>query len=229
MSSRPSTTPTLPWQWLGRVEYQDGLTRQRQLRDRLLAGDESAACVLLLEHAPVITLGKSADERHLLTSRSHLATRGIALHRTDRGGDITYHGPGQLMVYPVLRLGNGLVPFLSTIAVALAEVAEELGVVGATWRCDPAGLWLGQRKLAACGVHLRRSVCTHGFAFNVATPEEPWQLIQACGLPGNPVTSLARECRLLELPAPPPVARVAELTGPRLARALADHHRSAPA
>lgn len=188
--------------------------------------------VLLLEHEPVVTLGRNASTDNLLATSADLDRRGVAVERTDRGGDITYHGPGQLMIYPVVRLSRRLVDFLEAIAQVLAEVADELAVPGARWRCNPAGLWLtdrrGERKLAACGLHLQRSVCTHGFAFNVATPADAWQLIVPCGLTDTGVTSLADE-RAQQGLAPPSVAEVAELVGPRLARVLYNHHRPAPA
>ena len=221
------TSGALPWRWLGRLDYRTGTAQQRAHRDRLLAGDEGAAGLLLLEHEPVITLGKSAGPRHLLATPETLVARGIELVHTDRGGDITYHGPGQLMVYPVIRLKFRLVEFLASIAGVLAQVAAEFAVPGAEWRCNPAGLWLGERKLAACGVHLRRSVCTHGFSFNVATPDEPWQLIVPCGLANTGVTSLAAE-RARQGLAAPFVAQVAERVGPPLARLLCEQHRRAP-
>lgn len=223
--TREDSDAGLSWHWLGRLDYHTGTARQRTRRDRLLAGDESAAGLLLLEHEPVITLGKSADRRHLLATPADLEARGIAVVETDRGGDITYHGPGQLMIYPVIRLRCRLVEFLAAIAGVLARVAGELAVPGAEWRCRPAGLWLGDRKLAACGVHLRRSVCTHGFAFNVATPAESWRMLVPCGLQDTGVTSLAEERARAQLPTPPPVAEVAKLVGPPLVRVLRDLHQ----
>lgn len=216
-----STSSTLSWQWLGRVDYRRGTAHQRALRDRLLAGDESAATLILLEHEPVITLGRRAAWSNLLVEPASLAERGIELVHTDRGGDITYHGPGQLMVYPVVRLERGVVAFLEALATALAEVATELGVPGARWQRDPAGLWLGTAKLAACGIHVRRGVCTHGFAFNVSVPAEPWQLIVPCGLATSTVTSIARERAARGLARPPAVAEVATMAAPRLCAALA--------
>ena len=211
----------LPWQWLGRVDYQTGTDAQRHRRDRLLAGDASAAGLLLLEHEPVITLGKNAGTGHLLAAPADLAARGIEVVRTSRGGDITYHGPGQLMVYPVARLRTGVVELLAALAGALAELALRLGVPGTQWQRDPAGLWLGRAKLAACGIHLSRRVCCHGFAFNLATPAAMWQLIVPCGLQGRAVTSIADERTRAGLPPPPPMHEVAVLAGPLLSAALA--------
>jgi len=124
------------------------------------------------------------------------------------------------MVYPVVRIAGSVVGFLEAVAGALAEVAARLGVPGAGWQRDPAGLWLGTAKLAACGVHLRRRVTGHGFAFNVATPPEMWQLIVPCGLADRAVTSIAEQRQARGLPPPPAMAEVAEMAGPLLCAAL---------
>lgn len=217
----------LPWHWLGRLDYHTGTERQRRLRDRLLAGDASARCLLLLEHTPVITLGRHARASNVRADREALARRGVEVVATDRGGDVTYHGPGQLMVYPVARLRGNVEGFLAGLAGALAQVAARLGVPGAAWQRDPAGLWLPgadpavpAAKLAACGMHLRRGAVTHGFAFNVSTPADAWAWIVPCGL-SAPVTSLAQERARRGLPPPPPVAEVARLAAPLLCDALA--------
>jgi lipoyl(octanoyl) transferase len=228
----------LPWHWLGRVGYVAGTERQRVLRDRLLAGDRDARCLLLLEHEPVITLGRHARHEHVLASREALAGQGIDVVATDRGGDVTYHGPGQLMIYPVVVLRKDVAGFLCSLAGALAEVAARLGVPGARWQREPAGLWLPGNaphapdaardeethgappaKLAACGIHLRRGAVTHGLAFNVSTPPSAWRWIMPCGL-SLPVTSVAEERARRGLPPPPSVAEVAELAAPLLCDAL---------
>lgn len=200
----------LRWAWLGRVAHAHALALQERLRDRLLEGDESAAALLLCEHHPVITLGRSADPAHVL------AAADTEVVRARRGGDVTYHGPGQLMVYPVVRLRRGVVAYLAAIAEALAEVAAGLGVAGAEWRRAPAGLWLGDAKLAACGIHVRRGVAVHGWAFDVATPLEAWQQIVPCGLPGARTVSIARASGA----APPAMNAIAERAAPVLGRAL---------
>ena len=204
----------LPWRWLGRIDHAAGLAEQEARRDRLLAGDDAAAAVLLCEHPPTITLGRNADRAHVL-----FAPAGVTVVEASRGGDVTYHGPGQLMIYPVVRLRRGVVAYLETIAGVIAEVAAELGVPGAAWRRDPAGVWLGEQKLAACGLHVRRGVAVHGFAFDVATPAEAWRAINPCGL-GKPGISLDQARRDRGLDAAPPVAAVAEMVGPRLSEAL---------
>ncbi|WP_428262925.1 lipoyl(octanoyl) transferase LipB [Haliangium sp.] len=227
LTSRPAP---LPWQWLGRIAHGPAIALQEHLRARLLAGEREARRLLLCEHEPVITLGLRADRAHLLATEAALAGQGIAVVQTRRGGDITYHGPGQLMIYPAVRLRGRLTDFLETLATALAEFAATLGVPGAVWRREPAGLWLPdpgpeaelpQAKLAACGVHLRRGAILHGFAFNVATPAAAWRAIVPCGL-RLPVTSIADERARRGLSPPPPVAEVAHLAGPHLAQRLAE-------
>jgi lipoyl(octanoyl) transferase len=202
------------WRWLGQVDHPAGLAEQESRRDRLLGGDDSAATVLLCEHPPTITLGRNAARGNVLSRPP-----GVAVVEVSRGGDVTYHGPGQLMVYPVVRLRRGVVHYLETIAGVLAAVAAELGVPGAAWKRDPAGLWLDDAKLAACGLHLRRGVAVHGWALDVATPPEAWRAIVPCGL-GTPVVSLDAARRARGLPPAPPVAEVAALVGPRLSEAL---------
>jgi lipoyl(octanoyl) transferase len=119
------------------------------------------------------------------------------------------------MIYPVVRVRGGVVPFLAGIAGVIADVAREHGVSGAAWRREPAGVWLDDMKLAACGLHLRRQVAIHGWAFDVATPPEMWQLIVPCGL-ATPVISLERARIARGLGASPALADLATLIGPRL-------------
>jgi len=211
------------WQWLGRVDHAPALAAQETRRDRLLAGDEAAAIVFLAEHPPTVTLGRHADRGHVLVAPDELARRGYAVVETTRGGDVTYHGPGQLMVYPVVRLRGGVVAYLEAIAGVLGRVAAELGAPGAVWQRDPAGLWIasdgGAAKLAACGLHVRRGVAVHGFALNVSTPPEAWQAIVPCGLPA-PVTSIDAERRRRGLAPAPAVEEVARIVGPLLSLAL---------
>ncbi len=217
----------LGWRWLGRLAHGEALAEQETRRTRLLDGDAAAAAVLLCEHPPTVTLGRHAEQAHVVASPAALAARGVTVVPTSRGGDVTYHGPGQLMVYPVVRLRGGVVAYLETIAAQLVEVAAELGVPGARWQRDPAGVWLDGAKLAACGLHLRRGVAVHGFALDVATPAAAWAAIVPCGLP-TPVISLDAARRRGGLPPAPPVEEVAARVGPRLARALAGPATAAP-
>ena len=146
---------------------------QLQIRERVWAGGEGA--VLLCEHPPVITLGRSGNAANVLDAGD------VPVERIERGGDVTYHGPGQLMIYPVVRI-RGVIAFLETVAGAIADAAAALGAPGLAWRRDPAGVWVDDRKIAACGIHVARGVPVHGFALDVATPRAAWARIRPCGL-----------------------------------------------
>ena len=149
--------------YVGRAPYEQVLADQLAARERVWAG--GAGSLILCEHPPVITLGRSANRANVI------AAGDVPVVPIERGGDVTYHGPGQLMVYPIVRI-RSVVAFLETAAGALADACAALGVPGAAFRRDPAGLWLetarGDAKLAACGIHVARGVSVHGWALNVA-------------------------------------------------------------
>lgn len=197
----------LAWHWLGRASYRRVLADQHAARQRVWDGGDGV--VLLCEHPPVITLGRSADRANVL------APGGVDVVPIERGGDVTYHGPGQLMIYPIVRLRRGVVDFLERVAGAIVDAAAALGAPGAAWQRDPAGVWVSGAKLAACGIHVARGVSVHGFALDVATPREAWGRINPCGL-GKPVVSLTALRG-----APIGVADVAVEVGPRVVTALA--------
>ena len=196
----------LTWHWLGRAAYRRVLADQLAARERIWAGAEGV--VLLCEHPPVITLGRSADRANIL------APGGVEIEPIERGGDVTYHGPGQLMIYPIVKLRRGVVDFLERVASAIIDAATALGAPGAAWQRDPAGVWKDGAKLAACGIHVARGVSVHGFALDVATPREDWARIRACGL-ATPQVSLSA------LRGPISVESVAVEVGPRVVTALA--------
>lgn len=201
---------SLPWQWLGRADYAQVHAQQLALRERVWAGAPGA--VLLCEHPPVITLGRSAKPENVL------AAGDIPTVQIERGGDVTYHGPGQLMVYPVVRLKKGVVEFLERIALALADACAQVGVSGVEFVREPTGMYLAGAKIAACGIHVARGVSIHGFALDVETPEDMWKRIKPCGLCLTQ-TSLARELAARELPAVS-VAQLAAIAGPKLVATL---------
>jgi lipoyl(octanoyl) transferase len=159
--------------FLGRAAYEQVLADQLAARELVWAGEPGR--LILCEHSPVITLGRSANRANVL------AAGDVPIIQIERGGDVTYHGPGQLMVYAIVRI-KSVVGFLETVAQALAETCTAFGVDGAEFRRDPAGLWLGDAKLAACGIHVARGVPVHGWALNVATPRDAWNMIVPCGL-----------------------------------------------
>jgi lipoyl(octanoyl) transferase len=190
------------WVWRGRADYRETLAEQLAVRERVWAG--GPGLVILCEHPPVITLGRSA------TTANVIDPGDVPIERIERGGEVTYHGPGQLMIYPVVRV-KSVVAFLTAVAGVIAEVAAVFGVAGAAWRRDPAGVWLGEAKLAACGIHVARGVVVHGFAFDVATPVDAWRRIRPCGLDVANI-SLARASGQSIA-----TRRVADEVGPRVA------------
>jgi lipoyl(octanoyl) transferase len=183
--------PSLNWSWLGTVGYGQAVALQERIRQAVLEGGPEH--LLLVEHPPVVTLGRSAKPEHLLQP-DELSRRGIAVERSTRGGQVTYHGPGQLMAYPVMRLSRGVLAHVEALCAAAIAIARSLGVE-AHFRRDCPGVWVEkERKLASVGVHIHRRVSVHGLSLNVASELEPFQWIVACGLSGSRPTSLALEC-----------------------------------
>ncbi|MEO0085960.1 MAG: lipoyl(octanoyl) transferase LipB [candidate division WOR-3 bacterium] len=179
---------------LGQVEYGQALQFQQRVW-RLRVDDAIADALILLEHPPVITLGKSANPSNVLVSETELARRGIAIFRVERGGDATFHGPGQLVGYPVFRLQQGLVGvrgFVEKLQSALIRALAEVGV-RAQARPGLTGVWVEERKIASIGIEVKERVTRHGFALNVTTDLGQFSLINPCGLAGVRMTSVAAE------------------------------------
>jgi len=178
---------------LGLVAYAEGLALQQRLVEDRKAG-RIPDQLLLLQHAPVITLGVKArnDRSHLLATADTLAAEGIELFETGRGGDITYHGPGQLVGYPILDLKPDRCDvhrYVRDLEEVMIRAAASFGV-NATRVPGLTGAWVGDDKLAAIGVRIARWITSHGFAFNVGTDLQHFSLIVPCGLAGKGVTSL---------------------------------------
>jgi lipoyl(octanoyl) transferase len=178
------------WAWLGRVRFAPVAALQEAIRAEVLAG-RSAGTVLFCEHDPVITLGRGARPEHVLFGDDELERRGIEVVRASRGGDVTYHGPGQLVGYPILRLRRGVVAHVEAMARAVIEVLAALGVT-AEWRRESPGVWVGADKICAFGIHVRHGVAIHGFALNARTELGAFDTIVPCGLRANGVTSIER-------------------------------------
>jgi len=174
--------------WLGRVAFEPTALLQEQIRQGVQRG-ETRETLLLCEHDPVITMGRSARAENVLLSREQLAERNVTLLDASRGGDVTYHGPGQLVGYPIFKLRKGVVDHLERMAAALLVVLTELGVT-ARWRRDIPGLWVGGAKICAFGVHVQKRVSIHGFALNLSVPLEAFSTIVPCGLCDSGVTSV---------------------------------------
>jgi lipoyl(octanoyl) transferase len=178
------------WRWLGRAPFAETAALQERLRADLLAG-VGPETLLFCEHDPVVTLGRSARPENVLAPAAELSRRGVTVAAASRGGDVTYHGPGQLVGYPVVRLRSGVVGHMTAMARAVGRVLAELGVA-TTFRRDAPGLWTNDEKLCAFGVHVRSRVAVHGFALNVTADLDAFDLIVPCGLPGVRTTSLGR-------------------------------------
>ena len=178
---------------LGGVDYAEALRLQRE-RVAQRKAEAIPDTLLLLEHPHVYTLGRNAKRKHLLVSDAQLHALGAQLFETDRGGDITYHGPGQLVGYPIFDLAKhrrDIAWFMRSLEEVFIRVASDFGVEAARLAGAP-GVWVGNDKLVAMGVHVSRWVTSHGFAFNVSTDLRYFDWIVPCGLRGKGVTSLEK-------------------------------------
>ncbi|MCB9557579.1 MAG: lipoyl(octanoyl) transferase LipB [Deltaproteobacteria bacterium] len=179
---------TLRWAFLGRLGYADALALQQRLKRQLIAAPGEHT-LLMLEHPPVITCGRRTNPANVLLSDAELRARGVERIDVSRGGDVTYHGPGQLVGYPIRRIARAVRPHVEGMAQALVELLAELGI-RAWWDDGTPGVWTEQGKIGAVGVDAREGVAIHGFALNVAPQLAHFALIVPCGL-SAPVTSLA--------------------------------------
>ena len=216
---------------LGLVEYEDGLALMRLAAEAVRSAQPPGTDHLfVLEHPPVLTLGRGARRGNVLASPDWLAKRGYELHETDRGGDVTWHGPGQLVAYPVMELGAsmGARRFVEALEEAMVLTCGDLGVEAAR-HPEHRGAWIGSRKVGAVGVHLSRGMTSHGLALNVTVDLQQFQAIVPCGIsdPRLGVTSLDRELRERGLPAVDEGA-VAERLVSHLARVLGRSAERAP-
>jgi lipoyl(octanoyl) transferase len=205
----------LHWSFLGRVDYVPTAALQERLRDGVRSGHGSEH-LLLLEHSPVFTLGRSASEADITADNAWLAQRGVEVHATTRGGQVTYHGPGQLVGYPIINLDpdrRDVRRYVGDLQEALIRTLADFGVT-AQRREGQAfiGLWVEDAKIASIGVHLARWITIHGFALNVTTDLDFFDGIVACGLPEVKMTSLQQL-----LGSAPPLYEVAEVFAVHLA------------
>jgi lipoyl(octanoyl) transferase len=179
---------------LGLVPYGEGVQLQERVRARREAG-EIPDTLLLLEHPPTYTHGRRTGAGELPFGPAFYEAKGIEVHPVDRGGRVTYHGPGQLVGYPIMAVSD-VHAHLRTIEGALIDALDQVGVIARSRHdegIDYTGVWVADRKIASIGVHLRRGVSTHGFAINVENELEPFSWVVACGLPDVAMTSLAQE------------------------------------
>jgi len=183
----------LEWCFLGRVPYRIANDLQGRLRERLRRR-EGREVLLLLEHSHVYTLGRNASREDILVDREWLRSHDATVFESDRGGKVTYHGPGQLVGYPIIDLNpdrRDIRRYVRDLQEMLVLVLGDLGInaVPGT-RSEEIGVWVGERKIASIGVHISRWITTHGFALNVNTDLSYFRAIIACGLQGLEMTSL---------------------------------------
>jgi len=189
----PSPDRSLEWSFLGRLSYQAADELQRALRDRV-RGSRRTEYLLLLEHSHVYTLGRNADHGDILVDREWLQSRQAEVCASDRGGQVTYHGPGQLVGYPVLSLSpdrRDLRRYVRNLQEVLVRTLVDLGLTAEPrHRTEEIGVWVENRKIASIGVHVSRWITTHGFALNVSTDLSYFAGIVPCGLQGVEMTSV---------------------------------------
>jgi lipoyl(octanoyl) transferase len=179
---------------LGRIPYGAAWSLQKRIHAARVA-DTVGDTLLLCEHMPVITMGKSGKVHNLLVSVDDLRRRGIDYFDVERGGDLTYHGPGQLVGYPIFKLPRlrEVQAFVRKMEEAVIRTVAGFGLTGER-RTDHAGVFVRGEKIASIGAAVRGGVTFHGFALDVSTDLQMFELINPCGMPATPVTSIAREC-----------------------------------
>jgi len=188
---------------LGLVPYEDALINQRQLHQARVV-DEIPDTLILVEHPHVFTLGRNSDPAHILVDEATMRDRAISVSRIERGGEVTYHGPGQLVAYPIIKLGpqeRGIASLVWRLEETIIRTLADWGVAA---RRDPSdrGVWAGAAKIASIGMSLRRWVVLHGMALNVAPDLTYFNHINPCGHPGLRMTSIVQELdRPVEAPA----------------------------
>ena len=186
--------PPCWWVDLPQTDYQKALDLQLAVVNAKIAGQLATDVILCVEHPRVFTLGRRGGRENLCVDDDFLAAKGVAVMPTDRGGNITYHGPGQLVVYPIIHLNRRrfkVVDFVSGLEQAMIRTAAHWGIAADT---DPAnrGVWLGSDKLGSIGITVRRGISFHGLALNVNTDMEPFGWMNPCGLDQVQMTSFER-------------------------------------
>lgn len=179
---------------IGSIGYIEAYNLQRQTIERLQE-DKGDEMLYLLEHPHVITLGRNATSKSVIAGPALMEQRGVTVVETDRGGDVTYHGPGQLVGYPIIKLEDGrrdIRRFVNDVEESLLRTLSEFSIEG---RRDPVhrGVWTGPRKIASVGIRISRWVTSHGFALNVDTDLSYFSLIHPCGITGCEMTTMTRE------------------------------------
>jgi lipoyl(octanoyl) transferase len=179
---------------LGTQSYADAVRTQRGLLESVLDGDRPNT-LLLVQHPPVLTLGANFHTENLLYPANFYAAKGIEIEKTDRGGDVTYHGPGQLVAYPIFNLETtekDLHKWMRALEETVVLTLDHFGLKGQRLEVN-SGVWIGQNKVCAIGIKIRRWVSMHGIALNCNVNMDPFQWIVPCGIKGHGVTSMSSE------------------------------------
>ena len=185
-------TNSIPLHRFGLIEYLTAFDWQRRRAGSVREG-RSSECLALLEHPPVYTMGARGGRKNLLAPSELLEARGARIVDVDRGGDITFHGPGQLIAYPILNIRKRRIPptdYVRSLESTLIRTLDSFGIAGSRMKGKP-GIWVGGAKIAALGVRIQRGVTSHGIALNVTTDLSWFDAIVPCGLPDAPVTSIS--------------------------------------
>ncbi len=185
------------------VPYSEVWELQRGLVAEVQRQGGGTGHLLLVEHLPVITIGRNGKRSNVLVSNTVLASKGIEVFQVDRGGDVTYHGPGQLVAYPILRLADfrmGVRSFVEALAEVQVRVLRTFSIPAA-WSSKTVGVWVGDRKIGSIGVRIAKGVSYHGFALNVGPDLSAFDLLNPCGMVGAKMTSVSRETGRAEIPA----------------------------
>jgi lipoate-protein ligase B len=180
---------------VGGVPYAEVWELQRRLVNAVKLSGAGCGYLLLVEHRPVITIGKNGKRSNILVSDEVLSSRGIEVFRIDRGGDVTYHGPGQLVAYPIVRLSDfhmGARSFVEALAEVQIRVLRSFSIA-ASWSLNRVGVWVKDRKIGSIGVRITEGISCHGFALNVTTDLSAFELLNPCGIAGAKMTSVLQE------------------------------------
>jgi lipoyl(octanoyl) transferase len=179
--------PVLAAAWLGRRDFAEALALQLAAREAVIAG--GTPTIFLVEHPPVLTLGRRASPGDILWSDEQLAAAGVAVIEAPRGGEVTLHAPGQLVVYPIVPIGRKIREHIVRLGEVARTLLAELGIAGCEFRMAHPGVWLGDRKLASIGVHVSNGVAVQGLSLNLDVDPGLFSALVSCGLRGTEVTS----------------------------------------
>lgn len=182
------------WMYLDHVDYSECLSLQRELRERVSSSNHVKGFLLLVQHNPVVTIGRFGKANNILISEDEMRKREIEIWRIERGGDVTFHGPGQLVGYPIINLEHfqlGVKSYVQLLEETLIALLKGFGIEAGRIKDHP-GVWVGKEKVAAIGVYVKGSITMHGFALNVNIDLDYFSLIVPCGIPNMGVTSMKK-------------------------------------